>query len=209
MKQRKVGVQVGGLFAAAALASAVLAGAQAAPASAANATAAPANLCMSDLHRLLRVTASREFVHHSIRLPPPPLLVVEDYTVAVGGAVVGTSVTDEICDLCTTHHRTVFAGKGTPAALGTLKQSLADDRVDKLQSCLMANVLEGLSEDTFGTFELTWYGANGRIRQIQVLYADPSDNEPLPRCGPAVGRILDALDAYLTKLSPVGGSCSS
>ena len=202
MKQRGFGLRVSGFFAAA-LASAVMAGAQAAPATA-------PSLCTTDLHRLLRVTAAREYVQHSIRLPPPPVSVVEDYTIAVGGAVVGTKVSDEICDLCTTHHRTVFAGKGTPAAFATLKQSLADNRVDKLQSCLLVNVIDGPSfGQIFGTFELTWYGANGRTRQIQVIHADPSDDEPLPRCTPAVGRIMDAVNAYLVNLAPVGGSCSS
>lgn len=80
-------------------------------------------------------------------------------------------------------------GTGSPADLEELKQALVTGRAGARQSCII--------EDTepLATWEVTWYGRNGR-RSSFVVAVGPAAATGLPPCGPEAFPLISALLAY-------------
>ena len=83
-------------------------------------SAGAAGICRTDTDTLIRVHASRDFIYRSIRLPPPPMHVEEEYLVTRGGfSLVIRTETELCCDQ--TVKRTVADGLAKPAQVAAAK----------------------------------------------------------------------------------------
>ena len=80
-------------------------------------------------------------------------------------------------------------GAGSPADLAELKQALAAGRAGIRQSCNIEDA------EPLATWEVTWYGRNGR-RSSFVVAVGPAAATGLPPCGPETFPLLSALLAY-------------
>jgi len=162
------------------------------------ATAAGQNLCAADLHRLLRVTSTFSAIQRSPSAPGPSQDVFEDFVVSRSGVVVGQAVHDELCDNCTTHN-TVVAGQASMQDLNSLRQVIDSNHIGIQTSCFQANLEEGtVGPRLFGTFELTWYGRNGRKNTWSVIYDNADHEGILPPCSPSVQTIVNTVRSFFS-----------
>lgn len=156
-----------------------------------SAPAGAAGICRTDTDTLLRVHASRTFVSRSIRLPPPPMHVEEEYLVTRGGfSLVIRTETELCCDQTIT--RTVADGQAKPAQVAALNAALTAHHIGQQTSCVVENDLSGpIGVRIMGTYEVSWYAADGSENSFQIVFADPGDSS-LPPCGPDVEPFVEA-----------------
>jgi hypothetical protein len=156
-----------------------------------SAPAGAAGICRTDTDTLLRVHASRGFIYRSIRLPPPPMHVDEEYLVTRGGfSLVIRTERELCCDQTVT--RTVADGLAKPAQVAALTAALTAHHVGQQTSCVAENDLSGPGGvRVLGTYEVSWYAPDGSENSFQIVYADPGDSS-LPPCGPDAAPFIDA-----------------
>ncbi|HEX4959312.1 MAG TPA: hypothetical protein VF173_00640 [Thermoanaerobaculia bacterium] len=162
-------------------------------------------ICSTDTSTLLRVHANRSFIARSIRLPPPPFHLDEEYVVTLGGAGVVIRTERRLCcDFKVT--RTFASGLARPAAFRTFTNALAANHVEEQTSCVFENDLTppgGVR--VLGTYEVSWYGEGGRENSFQIVFADPGGST-LPLCGAEAGALVDAVRTFADAVAAVHGN---
>jgi hypothetical protein len=155
------------------------------------APARAAGICRTDTDTLLRVHASRDYIFRSIRLPPPPVHVDEEYVVTRGGFSLVIRTERELC-CAQTVTRTVADGLAKPAQVAALSAALTAHHIGQQTSCVAENDLSGPGGvRVLGSYEVSWYAADGSETSFQIVYADPGDSS-LPACGPDAASFVDA-----------------
>jgi len=123
-------------------------------------------ICKTETATLIRVHASRNYLFRSIRLPPPPIHVDEEYVVTRGGA--GFVIRTErklCCDLKVT--RTLAEGLARPPAIAALGAALTANHVEEQVSCVEENDVSGpIGARILGNYEVSWYGGGGWTREF-------------------------------------------
>jgi hypothetical protein len=152
-------------------------------------------ICGTETATLVRVHASRDFSFRSIRLPPPPVHVDEEYVVTRGGAGVVIRTERRLC--CDFKVSRTFAqGLAKPAAFAALANAMAANHVEAQTSCVIENDLSGPTGGRIlGRYELSWYDDGERQNSFQVVFADPGGSS-LPPCGVEVQPLIDAVRAF-------------
>ncbi len=101
--------------------------------------------------------------------------------------------------------RTLADGLAKPAQLAALNAALAANHVEEQTSCVEENDLSGPNgARVLGNYDVSWYGADGRENSFQVVFADPGESS-LPRCGPEVGPLLDAIRTFADAVAAAPG----
>jgi hypothetical protein len=159
-------------------------------------------ICGTETATLIRVHASRNFSVRSIRLPPPPVHIDEEYVVTLGGA--GVVIRTEkvlCCGLKVT--RTFAEGLAKPAAFAVLNQALTANHVEAQASCVIENdVSTPTGGRTVGTYELSWYDAGTAENSFRIEFADPGGSS-LPPCGVEVQPLIDAIRTFADAVAAV------
>jgi hypothetical protein len=161
-------------------------------------------ICGTETATLIRVHASRDYIYRSIRLPPPPMLVDEEYVVTRGGfSVVIRTERKQCCDLKVS--RTLADGVAKPAQVAALNAALTAHHVGQQAGCVFENDVSGPNGvRVLGNYEVSWYAADGSENSFQVVYADPGDSS-LPPCESEVEPIIDAVRTFADAVAAVPG----
>ena len=105
-------------------------------------SAAAGGICRTETATLIRAHASRSYSFRSIRLPPPPVHIDEEYVATRGGfSFVIRTERLLCCDQKIT--RTLADGLARPAQLAALNAALAANHVEEQVSCVAENDLSG------------------------------------------------------------------
>jgi hypothetical protein len=167
-----------------------------------SAPAGAGRICGTETATLVRIHASRDVISRSIRLPPPPVHIDEEYVVTRGGA--GVVIRTErllCCGFGVT--RTFAEGLAKPAALAALNQALTANHVEAQASCAIENDLSTPSgARIIGTYELSWYDAGAAENSFRIEFADPGGSS-LPPCGVEVQPLIDAVRTFADAIAAV------
>jgi hypothetical protein len=146
-----------------------------------------AKICNTDVETLLRVHASRvfsPFTGHDLAYS-----VDEEYVVTRGGTA-AVFVNSGRLPTPPDHGRTVAFGLARPAALTALLNALAANHVDTQTSCFQRNDVQVTGILYFGTYEVSWFGSDGRENSFQIVFGNTNDSG-LPDCDDGEGFALD------------------
>ncbi len=154
-------------------------------------------ICSTETATLIRVHASRDYIYRSIRLPPPPMLVDEEYMVTRGGfSVVIRTERKQCCDLKVS--RTLADGLAKPAQVAALNAALTAHHVGE-------NDVSGPNGvRVLGNYEVSWYAADGSENSFRIEFADPGGSS-LPPCASEVEPIIDAVRTFADAVAAVPG----
>lgn len=137
-----------------------------------------AKICNTDIDTLLRVHASRvfsPFTGHDLAYT-----VDEEYLVTRGGTA-AVFVNSDRLPTPPDHGRTVAFGLAKPAALTALLNALAAVHVDTQTSCFQVNDVQATGILYSGTYEVSWFGPDGRENSFQIVFGNTNDSS-LPDC---------------------------
>jgi hypothetical protein len=161
-------------------------------------------ICGTETATLIRAHASRDYIYRSIRLPPPPMHVDEEYVVTRGGfSVVIRTERELCCDQKVT--RTVADGLAKPAQVAALNAALAAHHVGEQTTCVAENDLSSPGGvRVLGNYEVSWYAADGSENSFQVVFSDPGGSS-LPPCGVEVQPLIDAVRTFADAVAATPG----
>jgi hypothetical protein len=154
-----------------------------------------AKICNTDMETLLRVHASRDFSPFSGH--EPPYRIEEEYVVTRGGTAAVFRTSSQILP---GNGRTVAFGRAKTASLMALLNALAATHVDEQTSCVHVNNVQAFPILIFGTYEVSWFGPDGRENSFQIVFANPGDSS-LPACGAEATDLVNSIGAFADALA--------
>jgi hypothetical protein len=155
-----------------------------------------AKVCNSDIETLIRVRGSRDFSPFTGH--DQEYTLHEEYVVTRGGIAAIFRTTGQLPS--PDHGRTVAFGRAKPAAFTALLNALAANHVDTQASCFEANNIQAFPVLIHGTYDVSWFGSDGRENSFQIVYGNAGDSS-LPACGPEATALDNAIRAIADSLA--------
>jgi hypothetical protein len=155
-----------------------------------------AKICETDMETLLRVHASRDFSPFTGH--DQEYRLDEEYVVTRGGTAAVFRTTGQLPSPA--HGRTVAFGRAKPAAFTALLNALADNQVDTQTSCFQVNNVQVFPVLIFGTYDVSWFGSDGRENSFQIVFGRAGDSS-FPACGPEAIALDRAIRVFADSLA--------
>jgi hypothetical protein len=84
------------------------------------------------------------------------------------------------------------------AGVGVAHDACGATHVDEQSSCAQVN--QAFPVQLFGTYEVSWFGPDGREDSFQIVFADPGGSS-LPACGVEATDLVDAIGDFADALA--------
>lgn len=85
--------------------------------------------------------------------------------------------------------------KAKPATFTALLDALAANHVYTQTSCFQVNDVQVFPVLIFGTYEVSWFGSDGRENSFQIVFGNAGDSSLLA-CGPEATALDHAIGAF-------------